>query len=232
MRSVGFISHATQLIIEETEIAPLLEKVNSLIQEPHQNDGFAPEQENDTGDELEGCTRESVIEELAALIRNLVDLNAALDNAVIDPEYVRETAAPPTDLALAPHQFYSNCIREKFPKAAEGLIEYLGKANLDRYRYIRAQKESANLVEEAVVVKEAALQRDRGAPTFHDSGIGTSLQKSAYAPTMVSSLASTEAGGESKYPPLPEGAKDGVPFECDGCGRQVVITTRRLWRSV
>jgi len=232
MPSAGFVSEEILSLIDDTEIATLLEKANSLIQEAHPGRDSSLEQESDAGDELEKCSCENVLEELAAMTRNLIDLNSALDHAVTDPEYVSETPAPPTDLTLAPHHFYSNCIREKFPNAAEELIEHLGKANWERYRSILAQKQLVNEEDEALVIKETAIVHDRGVSTFHDSGIGTSLQKSAYAPSLVSSLASTEAGGESKYPPLPEGAKAGLPFECDGCGRQVVITSRRLWRCV
>src|ERR1700761_7482645 len=229
MHSVGWVSHESLVIIEDTEIVPLLERVKSMVQEACQKDNHVSDWESDSGDELKERSCKNILAELAGLTRNLIDLSSALDNAIVDPEYVNEIPAQPTDLALAPYQFYSNCIREKFPRAAEDLIEYLGKANLERYRYILAQKEHANEVDEAIVVEEPTVERNRSAPTFHDSGIGTSLQKSAYAPTMASSLASTEAGGEFKYPPLPKGAKDGLPFECDGCGRQVVIKSRSLW---
>jgi len=230
MQSVGLILQETRCIIEDTEVAALLEKVSSMIREADQNGECELDQESDTGDETEDLSPTNVLEELSALTGNLIDLNSALDSAVIDPEYVSETPAPPTDLALAPHQFFANCIREKFPNASEDLAEFLGRANLERYRSILAQRESVNEEDEAVVIKEVPVMQDHGASIFQDSGIGTSLQKSAYAASVVSSLASTDAGGESKYPPLPEGAKNGVPFECEGCGRQVVIRSRRLWR--
>jgi len=125
MPSAGLGSEKTHNIIKDTEITTLLEEAHSLIEEVNTQDDPNDDQESDIGYELEDCTSENVLEELAVLTRNLIDLSSALERAVTDPEYVRETPAPPTDLTVAPYQFYSNCIREKSPQAVEDLIEYL-----------------------------------------------------------------------------------------------------------
>ena len=234
MKSSGLITQDIRNTLYNTEIATLLETAESLIHETHPSNISRSDQESDSEVEIEASDNKTILDELAALTRNLIELNSALEHAVIDPEYVHEVPAMPNELSLAPHQFYSNCIREKFPQAAEELIEHLGKANLERYRYIQAQKESVDEEDEALVVQETATVHDRGASTFHDSGIGTSLQRSTCAPSVISSFASTEAGGSFnfKFPPIPEVAKSGEPFECDGCGRQVVMANQRAWRWV
>ncbi len=61
---------------------------------------------------------------------------------------------------------------------------------------------------------------------MHDSGIGTSL------PTAIlSSVVSSIAGGRrAKFPPLSPQALAGDSFECDGCGKQLIITKPDRWK--
>ncbi|KAH7312704.1 hypothetical protein B0I35DRAFT_60660 [Stachybotrys elegans] len=71
---------------------------------------------------------------------------------------------------------------------------------------------------------------------FKDSGLGSSLPTasgpSQAAMSDVSSIASSLAEASWKaFPQLTEDAKRGRPFECDGCGRIIVVAKTKYWRK-
>ncbi|KAK8127916.1 hypothetical protein PG984_009024 [Apiospora sp. TS-2023a] len=76
---------------------------------------------------------------------------------------------------------------------------------------------------------------------FHDSALGSSVPSvpmavlgldnavTEYAETMVSYRAGQ--GDSVRVPPLPDGARQGKPFSCVGCGRNVTMKTKSAWKK-
>jgi hypothetical protein len=172
----------------------------------------------------------NAVDELGTSVRCLQDLNKALDCPVLDPEHeIEEPAAPTIMPIVSPHQFYANCIRERFPHADASLVDSLGNANLERYQYLLQRK--ADLLDTSEEEEDEEVSAPiKDSATFHDSGYGTSQYLSSYAPSVGPSIASTFFGGSSKFPPLPDEGKRGEKFECDGCGKLVRITRTSEWR--
>lgn len=148
-----------------------------------------------------------------------------------------------------PHLSYSDKIANRFPDAALSLVDWLARANWERFKKTNAIREE-NIAAAAVtggegplLIGEAAVAADatgsaRGAQTyvasgskFHDSGLGDSIRAGGgYADTIMSYQAK---GRESvRIPSLPQGAKEGKPFDCVACGRRLVITNNSTWKYV
>jgi hypothetical protein len=118
---------------------------------------------------------------------------------------------------------------DRFQNAPVDLIERLAEANWERSFRIRAQKEEEGLL--AVVDTQTVF---KPVSIFHDSGIGSSIPTfSQYAATVAShtsflTIAEDEAHGRPRVPPLKQ--KDGLPFECEYCGRTVSMRNRIEWK--
>lgn len=143
-----------------------------------------------------------------------------------------------------PHQSYSDKITNRFPDAAAELVDRLARANWERFlktktareENIAAAEEDAKAAEVAVAVvgAEVGVQLEHAltdpvSSKFNDSGVGSSIRTdTSYAETIMSYQAQ---GRESvRVPPLPEGARQGKPFDCVACGRQLRIKNNSAWK--
>jgi hypothetical protein len=145
-----------------------------------------------------------------------------------------------------PHQSYSDKITNRFPEATSELVDRLARGNWERFLKTKTAREEnmAAAAEEPKAAELAVVVAGAGAGAgvqpehaltepvsskFNDSGVGTSVRTgSSSADTVMSYQAQ---GRESvRVPPLPEGAKQGKPFDCVACGRQLMITNNSAWK--
>jgi hypothetical protein len=158
----------------------------------------------------------------------LTDLSSALVCPALEPEYDNE----PSAVALETHSandYHTELIRAKFPRAEMILLQCLGRTSWDRYLRMQRERDSnAHIV--SVQDGRSCFSKSE----FQDSGIGTSLPHGAstYAETIISFATSISGGKRVDIPPLPPGAKKGLPFECNACGNSIKATNNRDWRLV
>jgi hypothetical protein len=172
------------------------------------------------------------LQELAQSIKvytdGLTDLSSALICPALEPEYDNE----PSAVALETHSandYHTELIRAKFPRAEMILLQCLGKTSWDRYLRMQRERDSnAHII--SIQDGKSCFSRSE----FQDSGIGKSLPHGAstYAETIISFATSISGGQRVDIPPLPPGAKKGVPFECNACGNSIKATNNRDWRLV
>ncbi len=117
----------------------------------------------------------------------------------------------------------------------EELVDLLGAANLRRYQLIIVIKElilARPAEPEQPSASDIKSAKSAAEGTFHDSGLGTSLPTASEAGSpVVSSAASSVADGrKARFPPLTPQAIAGQPFECDGCGKRLMIRNKNQWR--
>lgn len=154
----------------------------------------------------------------------LLDLEPLLSDPIILAE--REPVRPNECEIWHPSQLYRDKVRARFPEADECLIRRLGNANY--YRYLRCQ-ETRNRMQSAEVLSNDVVKdnHDGASSKFHDSGIGSSLP-TTYADTVMSY--GDNDVRKVRLPPLPNRAKDGVPFACLCCGKMVLVRTNGAWK--
>lgn len=136
-----------------------------------------------------------------------------------------------------PEQAYASSVSQKFPRAAPGIVARLGKLNWDRYNHVlRLQRETMQRELQTTALEKAKT-------IFHDSGLGISLPtkseaeleiavnpsrpESAYAPSVVSSRAEAS---HKRVPPLSADAREGKPFTCEICNKQVAFRRTKAWK--
>lgn len=121
--------------------------------------------------------------------------------------------------ASAPADIYIRNILDKFPQADPTLAQRLGEANWQRHVDIRRR----NLVSERVQ-EDVAGSVFHPASTFHDSGLGASINAASTYAVSVSSLITTAADTNNRFfkvPPMPKEVVDGVSFDCSVCGQTI-----------
>jgi hypothetical protein len=109
------------------------------------------------------------------------------------------------------------------------LLQCLGRTSWDRYLRMQRERDSnAHII--SIQDGKSCFSKSE----FQDSGIGTSLPHgvSTYAETIISFATSISGGKRVDIPPLPPGAKKGMPFECNACGNSIKATNNRDWRLV
>jgi hypothetical protein len=172
------------------------------------------------------------LQELAQTIKvytdSLTDLSSALACPALEPEYDNEPSAVTPEPRFA-NDYHTELIRAKFPRAEMILLQCLGRASWDRY--LRMQRER-DFNAHTISIQDGKSRFSKS--EFQDSGIGTSLPHGAstYAETLLSFATSISGGKRVDIPPLPPGAKKGVPFECNACGNSIKATNNRDWRLV
>ncbi|KAI1500911.1 hypothetical protein F5X99DRAFT_221304 [Biscogniauxia marginata] len=212
--------------------------------------GNDSDHEVDSGStDTEQETLDNHLKNLDEYIRGLNDLDSSLTNPAMDPVTVTSSTlkeavplAKQGSSPLPPHHFYSLRIRDLFPEVSYYLADRLGQSNWERYRLILGSREqAANQVDEddpPLDIEHTLHNPSRygssrqGAVTLPDSGVGTSLQTyPMFQSTLSTAISGIGDGSYSAFPSLSKEAKAGKPFECDACGRQVVVTRSRLWKK-
>jgi hypothetical protein len=171
---------------------------------------------------------DEVLEDLKVGIRCLLDLIPSILCSIEDPEHREKVPKLDFLQERTTHQYYSNLLSKRFPKADPNLIRRLGQANWTRYKRGQAERE-ANVEKETIDIDPSGSVYSPS--KFHDSGLGSSVPaRTTYAQSIVSSFSSHTDGSRSRIPPLSENAKKGEPFPCDACGRSIRVKSDREWR--
>jgi hypothetical protein len=185
---------------------------------------------------------DEVLKDIRKGIQRLNDLSASIVSPVLDTVHDHAEKPATETEQVAPHQFFSSCIRERFQKASKDLVDRLGMMNLERYQRLSELRVKNG---DAIAINVSDEASKRSGSSFRDSAIGSSLQPSSYgqslgpvssyapsiATTAISSrLSSLLEGGRSKYPRLPEEAKGGILFDCSACGRYIRALKKHEYR--
>ncbi|KAK8047945.1 hypothetical protein PG996_016009 [Apiospora saccharicola] len=236
----------------------LLDESNTIIAQDEESenefdtdDGDYPSSLSDSNNSVEAF--QSCVSRMMTFTRCLADLSVALDCPSKDPEYTHEQETAEAPATLAPHQPYSQKILERFPSAPLLLVDRLGKSNLKRHqriieRHLETEPmlgdEDNTLPEPSYPDQSVTDYQDRmgGAwnwvmdTALRDSALGSSIPTytigSQPGKSDISSILTSLAEASWRaFPPLTEDAKHGKPFECEGCGRVVVMTKTKSWRK-
>ncbi|KAK1543819.1 hypothetical protein CPAR01_04452 [Colletotrichum paranaense] len=158
--------------------------------------------------------------------RSLMELDALFSEPILDARHMRQFL-PSSLHEWEPHEPYKHIIGNRFPKADDGLITSLGKANYERF--LRGQEQrnnSSRALLEPVMLQEIE-NSDAASSKFNDSGLGSSIP-SSYAETIMS-----YHGGEGtsiRLPSLPKSARNGSSFFCIACGLPTTVQTNSAWK--
>lgn len=213
----------------------LYEQTKWILAGHNENDSDSGSDSDSSGNELDMSSVESVVGDIKTYTQCLVDLNAALECPATDPDHGEDEPGIPRLEKRSAYDYYADLIIAKYPRASLEVVECLGKANWDRYQRMQLERSNnlnaltADIAEHPISVAPKSLLADS---EFQDSGLGTSIpaQQSAYAETVLSFMSSISGGQHARMPPLPAEAKNGAPFECGACGKNIKITTNRAWR--
>ena len=184
----------------------------------------------------EECYPELSIEELCDTldlkIGSLKLLNSSLEWPAEDCSDTEEEARKWNDHQdRSAHEYFTELIASRFPRADQELVESLGISNWNRFNFVQKQRKVAH--NDPVTTVQDKSTRSRS--TFQDSGFGSSETTirpvqpavSEYAATVISSRAEAS---HKRLPPLPREARSGQPFTCEVCERTVSITRTRDWK--
>ncbi|TAQ91491.1 hypothetical protein B7494_g266 [Chlorociboria aeruginascens] len=130
-----------------------------------------------------------------------------------------------------PQLYYCRSIRERFPKASIPFVERIGAAIWERFQRLKEMPILEETFESPVVTKEPSR--------FHDSGIGSSLQRTDALPQSIpparsraSKLSFNTTFDPSSAPLLdiPAEILAGKPYNCEWCGKDLKMEhPKRQW---
>ncbi|XP_014559745.1 hypothetical protein COCVIDRAFT_43954, partial [Bipolaris victoriae FI3] len=202
-------------------------------------DENSSEDESDSGDDHE--EEDSLPRRADVMIRRtktyvncLMGLGTALECPAPDESHDDEPGVVGVGPRFA-HDYHTDLIQTKYPKAEVHLVQVLGKISWSRF--LRMQRERDNNTaatpELHGLLAPLATKSTGLSSEFQDSGIGTSLAKpqSSYAESTVSFMTSVPGGERVRIPPLPAEGKNGQPFECIACAKLVRAENNREWRK-
>ncbi|KAI3324279.1 hypothetical protein HD806DRAFT_534594 [Xylariaceae sp. AK1471] len=201
----------------------------------HDEEDGSTDDDDDDNDDSDSYI-ESDFDDLDELTMNiatgvdcLMDLEQLYNSPTLDSE-----PDIPTVIAAAewkPEQSYCDRISQRFPEADIKLVVRLGRANYHRYLRCIGARETADEEREYEATKVVAGGAGSSAHVsdFHDSGVGSSVPTTSYAETMMSYA--HKKGNIVRVPPLPEDAKNGLPFRCIACGKHVRIQHNSAWKK-
>lgn len=204
------------------ECASMLRSLTAAATEGDIDDSSGSEFSDSSSGSFNGVLRDLVVDTTC-----LLDLEPLLRSPILPTDLEPTAVLDTSRITWNPHQPYSDKVSVRFPMAADDLANRLGRANYERYLRCQEQKATNELGDGPSVsgVLDSASSR------FHDSGIGSSLLTAAstYAETVMSY--GPGEGREVRVPPLPDRAKEGLPFPCVACGKWVKIVTNSAWKQ-
>jgi hypothetical protein len=150
-------------------------------------------------------------------------------------EYRQELQIYRKDLGLfsatGPQLHYCRNIREGFPNASISFIERIGAANWERFQRLKETPIFDEVVEPTIVAREPSK--------FHDSGVGTSLQRTDTLPVSIPPARSRASKlsfntvfdpSSAALPDIPVEILAGKPYNCTWCGRDLKMNhPKRQW---
>ncbi len=237
-RSALLYNGKVRIVLVETD-----EEISALkrVERDH-SDKTSDESSDESSDDEDG-ERESlnpttevspIIGDLKRYTECLIDLDSTLRWPAKDP-------AAPRLTSRLPHEYFAEPIRIRYPKAADALVQRLGKGNWERFLRCQEARElneapagsRIDQIDEPDLSEESTWEPIWELSSFHDSGIGSSAQVSnAYEPILLSTARTSACGLVGAFPPLPKEGMAGLPFRCLCCSRMVQIDAHRVWRYV
>lgn len=191
---------------------------------------------------------------ITTLVRCLVDIGVALESPAKDPEYLHQSGISDAPKTMMPHHSYSQRIQDRFPMAPADVVDHLGQANFQRHqrlidRVSQEERAAQNMdlqdTSQYAASEEATSERAGHRnmwmwlldPSCRDSALGSSIPTAANHSQKTSTEASSIMSALAQeswrvFPKLTEEAKYGKPFQCDGCGRMVVMTKFKHWKYI
>ena len=223
------------------KLALLLERTQWIVGDADRTASSYAGDESDQSDydsETSSNGENSVYETIQFGIARLMELAPSLQKNIVRgrkarTQHILSSSQP--FRASEPANIYIKIAQEKFKQADLKLVQRLGQASWQRHRRIRGMMYGSHAsVHEQIVTEHSTF---RPPPTFHDSGLGTTVfSASQYAASVAShtSFASTmnEEGSKSlRVPPMPPDVAYGKPFTCFICGMlQSKIKNRNDWK--
>lgn len=203
-------------------------KANSILSEDlcRQSDDAS----SDAGSTFSDDNIQEVAEDLKTDTHVLSSLDPMIKHPIFDlqKDNVVEGYAHST---WSPEKFFVDAIVNQFPLIDESLASRLGKTNYERYLRCQADREALDNKEVMTSIQQEEPEIAATIITtskFHDSGVGTSIAPTVVRPETV--IGNSRKDQSVRIPPLPKGAKVGMPFSCTACSRTVVITNDFDWK--
>ena len=239
----GSAKYQSPTIETETspDLASLLERAETIISDADRTASPYAGDESDQSDydsETSSIGENSVFENIQFGIARLMELAPTLQKNLVRGREARTQhilSSPQPFRVSKPAETYVKIAQEKFKQADLNLVQRLGQASWQRHRRIREMMYGSDESDKEEPTTEHSTFRPP--PTFHDSGLGTTISSaSQYAASVAShtSFASIihEEGTKSlRVPPMPPHVANGKPFTCPICGRlQSKIKNRNDWK--
>ncbi|KAK8080237.1 hypothetical protein PG997_008055 [Apiospora hydei] len=230
--------HRTRLSAKITDITHAADKIKFLIEHDDTGDSDS-DTSSVTSFQAENTDLEEIAEDLLTDTQCLMDLGSRFQEDHVGPIAVEPTVSAAQLTTWEPSMNFVDRVRWRYPQCETDLAERLGKANWARVLRHR-ETVSENSRSELVVLSSTnkPAPSHAASTTFHDSALGSSVPSNIvasenlvteYAETMVSYRAGR--GDSVRVPPLPDGAREGEPFNCVGCGMRVTIKTKSAWKK-
>ncbi|KAM0464658.1 hypothetical protein ACHAPV_002492 [Trichoderma viride] len=176
------------------------------------------------------------IHEVAEDLKTDTHVLSSLDSIIKHPVFDLQNEDAVEDYAhstWSPEKFFVDAIVNRFPLLDRSLASRLGQTNYERYLRCQADREALDNKEGVTSIQQEEPEVAGTIITkskFHDSGVGTSIAPTVVRPETV--MGYSRKDQSVRIPPLPKGAKAGMPFSCTACSRTVVITNNLDWKQV
>ncbi|KAK8060007.1 hypothetical protein PG996_009937 [Apiospora saccharicola] len=237
--------HRHGLSYKVTDITLAADKIKFLIEHDENGDSDS-DGSSDTSSQAEAGDLDEIAEDLLTDTQCLMDLGSRFQEEHVGPVNVEAAVSAAQLVTWDPSMNFVDRVRWRYPQCETAVAERLGKANWARVLRHR-ETVSENTRPELIVLSSTNPTPDKPAPSqvastaFHDSALGSSVPSvpmgilglgnavTEYAETMVSYRAGQ--GDSVRVPPLPDGARQGRPFSCVGCGMNVTMKTKSAWKK-
>lgn len=224
------------------DLESLLDQAKQILSRDEKLSGHDDQDSDEEEDDNTNASPEAIIhsahEDIAFATQCLNDLGPCLEQNIEFVESRHDASPAPVIFSVSdPARIYVSHVREKHPKASETLVERLGEASWQRHVRVRKRMEEGEDSYEINLFtngdNEPVTAVFRPAPTFHDSGIGTSAPpQSQYAKSHTSFRSSNTEGGRGslRVPATPVEVGLTKPFECYICRTPVKLKNRIEWK--
>ncbi|KAK6828318.1 hypothetical protein PG987_011659 [Apiospora arundinis] len=241
------ILHVTQehrniLITKIAAIGLTADKIKFII-EHDDNEDSDSDTSSETSSQAGINDLGEIADDLLTDTQCLMDLGSRFQEDHVGPINVEFAVSAAQLGTWEPSMNFVDRVRWRYPRCETALADRLGKANWDRvlrHREVVSENSRSELTvatpETSIPAKQAPSQV--ASTTFRDSALGSSAPSgiiasghtaTEYAETMVSYRAGQ--GDSIRVPPLPDGAREGKPFSCIGCGLTVNVKTKSAWKK-
>ncbi|KAK7958631.1 hypothetical protein PG988_013479 [Apiospora saccharicola] len=237
--------HRHRLTSKVTDITLAADKIKFLIEHDDNRDSDS-DGSSDNSSQAEADDLDEIAEDLLTDTQCLMDLGSRFQEEHVGPVNVEAAVSAAQLVTWDPSMNFVDRVRWRYPQCETSVAERLGKANWARVLRHR-ETVSENTQQELTLLSSTNPTPAKPAPSqvaptaFHDSALGSSVPSvpmgilgldnavPEYAETMVSYRAGQ--GDSVRVPPLPDGARQGKPFSCVGCGMNVTMKTKSAWKK-